>query len=464
MNETKVGVGVAVADKGKQLVPNSVTNQMMEGRATENYKPYPKPLAKYEEVISDPKLFRETLEKLHATLGTKFMVPIIGGRELDLHRLFVKVTSQGGIEKVIADRRWRQVTGAFSFPSTATNASFILRKYYISLLHHYEQIYFFGSQGWSCPPTAPSRTPAPSGPSERSIEPMMPYTETQAVAQKNRSIGLSSRTNLPVVGVIDGKFEHGYFVTVSVGSAKLKGVLYHTGEQKTTAQLQQYSGVADNSNVRGARRRQRRKKLSKIDPTHPKPNRSGYNFFFAEQHARLKPLHPGKDREISKMIGDIWNKLTETEKAVYQERGLKDKERYKSEMAVYRERLKAGQIISNAVPIRQRPAEPELGVQDMDLKMETDEGNLTLADQSDSSTEGCDSEETNSDDDPEMELSPEVVGIATKSISVSDPSNEGDGFELRRRDNVNLENEHDLPSSSKDAESKKSMESSTDKQ
>lgn len=30
-------------------------------------------------------------------------IPIIGGKELDLHRLFVEVTSRGGIEKVRCD-------------------------------------------------------------------------------------------------------------------------------------------------------------------------------------------------------------------------------------------------------------------------------------------------------------------------------------------------------------------------
>ena len=40
------------------------------------------------------------------------------------------------------------MTAVFNFPSTATNASFVLRKYYASLLHHYEQIYFFKARGW----------------------------------------------------------------------------------------------------------------------------------------------------------------------------------------------------------------------------------------------------------------------------------------------------------------------------
>lgn len=52
---------------------------------------YPQPLAKYEDVKVNPRLFMATLEKLHATMGTKFMIPIIGGKELDLHRLFVEI-------------------------------------------------------------------------------------------------------------------------------------------------------------------------------------------------------------------------------------------------------------------------------------------------------------------------------------------------------------------------------------
>lgn len=37
------------------------------------YHPYPPPLAKYEDVVASPRLFMDTLGKLHATMGTKFM-------------------------------------------------------------------------------------------------------------------------------------------------------------------------------------------------------------------------------------------------------------------------------------------------------------------------------------------------------------------------------------------------------
>ena len=55
--------------------------------------------------------------------------------------------------KVILERRWRDVIATFNFPPTTTSASFVLRKYYLSLLHHYEQVYFFRTQG---PLVAPS--------------------------------------------------------------------------------------------------------------------------------------------------------------------------------------------------------------------------------------------------------------------------------------------------------------------
>lgn len=127
-----------------------------------------------------------------------------------------------------------------------------------------------------------------------------------------------------VYGVIDGKFESGYLVTVKIGSEDFKGVLY--APPNSANQVQQHQSVPQmqivpvnsTDNTSGVVRRKRRKKceIKKRDPARPKPNRSGYNFFFQEQHARLKPLFPGKDREISRMIGEAWNKLNEPEKAV----------------------------------------------------------------------------------------------------------------------------------------------------
>lgn len=127
----------------------------------------------------------------------------------------------------------------------------------------------------------------------------------------------------PVIGVIDGKFDTGYLVTVTIGKEKLKGVLYQTSSTNSN-QVQQTCSVAirttdstpTTSGALHRRRRRSKSELRKRDPSHPKPNRSGYTFFFSEQHPRLKPLHPGKDREISRMIGELWNSLKDNEKAV----------------------------------------------------------------------------------------------------------------------------------------------------
>lgn len=130
----------------------------------------------------------------------------------------------------------------------------------------------------------------------------------------------ASSAGHPVIGVIDGKFDSGYLVTVTIGSEKLKGVLYQASQNPALPASHQSASAHDNnaSASLGVHRRRRRKssEIRKRDPALPKPNRSGYNFFFAEQHARLKPLHQGKDREMSRTIGDLWNKLQESEKTV----------------------------------------------------------------------------------------------------------------------------------------------------
>lgn len=116
--------------------------------------------------------------------------------------------------------------------------------------------------------------------------------------------------------IVDGKFEHGYIVTVIMGSKSTKAILYNCTEEPALPTPE--PPVANNSTgLKGVRRRRRRrKKLSTTDPRHPKPNRSGYNFFFQDQHRILKPQYPAQDRLISKMIGERWNNLSPEDKAV----------------------------------------------------------------------------------------------------------------------------------------------------
>ncbi|XP_052190071.1 high mobility group B protein 15 isoform X2 [Diospyros lotus] len=425
-------------------------NSTPKREAVQKYLPYPPPLARYEDVVVSPKLFMDTLEKLHATMGTKFMIPIIGGKDLDLHRLFVEVTSRGGIQKILRERRWKEVTAVFNFPSTATNASFVLRKYYVLLLYHYEQIYFFKAKGWSpladplqclsSPPVPPQGLIEPSPEIQAAM--MLPQV-ANAAEFLNRATSVPS-TGSPVIGVIDGKFESGYLVTVTIGSEKLKGVLYQAPQNPTHQvvqhnvpqhQIVSFSNVNNNPTAPGILRRRRRKKseMKKRDPAHPKPNRSGYNFFFAEQHARLKPLYPGKDREISRTIGELWTKMKESEKAVYQDKAVMDKERYRAEMEDYRERLRTGQIISNAVPIQQRPLEPDVNLVDIICKKiepAHQESPKTLENQI-GSGKSCNSD--SEDKDSYMETYPgEEVGAENMVMEYSAAADE-ECLELQKR-------------------------------
>ncbi|MED6204982.1 hypothetical protein PIB30_013748 [Stylosanthes scabra] len=123
-----------------------------------------------------------------------------------------------------------------------------------------------------------------------------------------------------VPGTIDGKFDGCYIVKVDLGSEQVKGILYHV-----PINLSQSS---NNVGIHGSRN-PKKSKLAKHDPSRPKSNRSGYNFFFAQNYASLRPLFHGQERAISKRIGFLWNNLPGAER---QEKGLRDKERYKTEM------------------------------------------------------------------------------------------------------------------------------------
>ncbi|KDP36314.1 hypothetical protein JCGZ_09529 [Jatropha curcas] len=287
----------------------------------QSFRSYPPATAQYQDVVQSSDLFWEKLKAFHKSFGTKFVVPTVGGKGLDLHHLFVEVTSRGGLEKVVRDRKWKEVIAAFKFPSTITSASFVLRKYYLSLLYHFEQAYFFQKQ-------APSVS-MPDSVNGNLIDGSAALEKGVAVNQFSGSLELQLGSS--VSGTIDGKFDNGYLVTVSLGSDQLKGVLYHSPHAFHTSQSSHTSDLPP-------RRHRKKSRLLLRDPSQTKSNRSSYNFSFAEQYTRTKPLHYSDETTINKKIGHIWNNLTENEKQIYQEKGLKEKEkeRYKSEMLEHR--------------------------------------------------------------------------------------------------------------------------------
>ncbi|KAK9062540.1 hypothetical protein SSX86_019727 [Deinandra increscens subsp. villosa] len=410
---------VSSSTKNKNSVPIS-ENSM------QNYI-YPPPIARYEDVIASPGLFMDTLGKFHAAMGTKFKIPVVGGSDLDLHRLFMEVTLRGGIRKVLEEKKWREVTNSFNFPPSATNASFILRKYYMSIVHHFEQVYYFKAKEWTPVPTDAWQSTKTTLTSTSGMnQPVLASHEIQDAPVKRQRMtteeqsfprgSLESSIGLPVTGVLDGKFESGYLCTVRIGGEQLQGVLYQT-VQTLLYDAPKYEGQvsADATQgltaVRCRRRRRKKSEMRKRDPAQPKPNRSGYNFFFAEHHARLKLLQTGKDRGISRMVGEAWNKLTESEKEVYQEKAVKDKERYRSEMENYRENFKKGQVLTTSMSLPQKYFMMDTNMKNNDgnsHKIHENEPDSDYGDDDSSSFEG---EEETTGKDPNLEMGAENVEI-----------------------------------------------------
>ncbi|XP_024456935.1 high mobility group B protein 9 isoform X2 [Populus trichocarpa] len=283
-------------------------------------KHYPAPLASHEDVVNDPSVFWDTLRRFHFVMGTKFMIPVIGGKELDLQVLYVETTNRGGYDKVVAEKKWREVGSVFCFSATTTSASFVLKKHYFSLLYHYEQVHFFKIQGPVSTPAVAFPLGSPSSKTELAIVEYSPE---------------------PIRDCPDPSTE---------SSEVLHGVLYHPDQQDLSNSIPQYDGaiVPYTPNRRRRRRRSRRSG----DPSYPKPNRSGYNFFFAEKHYKLKSLYPNREREFTKMIGQSWSSLSAEERMVYQNIGLKDKERYKRELKEYKEKLQLRQAMEVELNIK----------------------------------------------------------------------------------------------------------------
>lgn len=114
-----------------------------------------------------------------------------------------------------------------------------------------------------------------------------------------------------IIGTINGKFEEGYLVSVDCGSEKLQGILYHCAFSSPKLSR------SPTSESYHQHRRKRKKRFAK-DPSRPKSNRSGYNFFFAEQYAKLKPSFCGEEKSITRKIGNLWSNLTDVEREVMQ--------------------------------------------------------------------------------------------------------------------------------------------------
>jgi len=76
------------------------------------------------------------------------------------------------------------------------------------------------------------------------------------------------------------------------------------------------------------------KKKKEKDPNAPKRATTAYFFFLKENREKVKAKNPAaKMAELSKILGEEWGKISDSEKQKYKDLASKDKERYEREKA-----------------------------------------------------------------------------------------------------------------------------------
>lgn len=351
---------------------------------------YPPAEASSEDVAREPELFHATLKKVHDMMGVTEKVPRVGGRELDLHMLYRNVTQLGGCERVIQTKHWRDAAESFNFPETITSVSFSLRKAYITFLWDYEQMYHFRNTGPRImPPQQSSRgtdgTGDPNGDMlnpDGSIRSGKKRKSHDNVATSyialplNAPTGLVASSRLPgqpegmMVGckgsvTLDARFDAGYFCTVKVGRLEFKGMLYYPPPEHTTdmsnGSIPRRPGrprKPENSNDADMLMRMHADKPK--DPNAPKPNKTPFNFFSVDARQKAKESYPDLTQaEITKRVGEMWQKASDEEKSPYIAMSNTDKQRYQAELEAYNYRLAAQAAAQQAVQAQQAVAQTQ---------------------------------------------------------------------------------------------------------
>uniref|UniRef100_A0A1A7Y9X5 AT rich interactive domain 2 (ARID, RFX-like) n=1 Tax=Iconisemion striatum TaxID=60296 RepID=A0A1A7Y9X5_9TELE len=100
--------------------------------------------------------FLDELRQFHQSRGSPFKkIPIVGGKELDLNALYIRVVSLGGFAKVSDKNQWAELGDEFNFPKSCSNAAFALKQYYLRYLEKYEKVHHFGEDDEEAQPGNP---------------------------------------------------------------------------------------------------------------------------------------------------------------------------------------------------------------------------------------------------------------------------------------------------------------------
>lgn len=119
---------------------------------------------------------------------------------------------------------------------------------------------------------------------------------------------------------------------------------------------------------------------------------------------------------------------------VYQEKAIKDKERYKAEMEAYCLKLKMSNVNNDAMPLQQRLPELDNVLVDVDIKLDENEVGSPQTPEDMSSSDGSDNEDDEGmDNDINMDASAgKGVGAEVTSLGSEKSSKKGDYEPFRR--------------------------------
>uniref|UniRef100_UPI0037E858D6 AT-rich interactive domain-containing protein 2 n=1 Tax=Semicossyphus pulcher TaxID=241346 RepID=UPI0037E858D6 len=100
--------------------------------------------------------FLDELRQFHQSRGSPFKkIPFVGGKELDLNALYIRVVALGGFAKVSDKNQWIELGEEFNFPRSCSNAAFALKQYYLRYLEKYEKVHHFGEDDDEAQPGNP---------------------------------------------------------------------------------------------------------------------------------------------------------------------------------------------------------------------------------------------------------------------------------------------------------------------
>jgi ARID/BRIGHT DNA binding domain len=80
--------------------------------------------------------------------------PKIGGKEVNLHDLYMEVHKRGGVHSVVANKQWKSLARQFTVPGKSASAGGSIRSNYFKYLFAYERVYALGLKdtGFAYPP------------------------------------------------------------------------------------------------------------------------------------------------------------------------------------------------------------------------------------------------------------------------------------------------------------------------